>query len=80
MVIEMGQVTLYLDESAQRALELGSQANGLSKSRFVAQLLAAATSEQWPEAVQALAGRFADFPLSDGEATEFGNDVPRVKL
>jgi hypothetical protein len=76
----VGQVTLYLDETAQHALEVGSQANGLSKSRFVAQLLAAAISEQWPDAVQSLAGKFADFPLSDGEVSEFGNDVPRVKF
>jgi hypothetical protein len=76
----MGQVTLYLDETSQRALEIGSQANGLSKSRFVAQLLAAATSEQWPLAVQALAGKFADFPLAESDSGDFGSDAPRVKL
>jgi hypothetical protein len=74
----MSQVTLYLDAEAQQALEAGAKKTGLSKSRFVAELVLKANAQTWPPEVKNLAGRFPDFPLRDEDAQYQGQDAPRI--
>ncbi len=63
----MSQITLYLDDSIQMLIEQAAQAQGVSKSRWVADLIRKHSAHEWPQECLALAGRFADFPLR-GEA------------
>jgi hypothetical protein len=74
----VSQVTLYLDAEAQRALEAGAKKSGLSKSRFVAELVLKANSAVWPSEIKNLAGKFPDFPLRDEAAQHKGRDAHRV--
>lgn len=73
----MSQMTLYLDEATQALVAQAAQARGLSKSRWVAELIRAHTTPAWPPEVLELAGRFADFPLRE-DAAALPADTPRL--
>ena len=74
----MSQITLYLDEATQALVEQAAKANGVSKSRWVADLIRTYAAHDWPQDCLALAGRFTDFPLSDESQTRQGADAPRL--
>ena len=61
----MSQITLYLDDETQALVDQAAQANGVSKSRWVADLIRKHAAHEWPQDCLALAGRFADFPLRE---------------
>ncbi len=58
----MSQVTIYLDESLADRLRLAAERDGVSVSRWVAQVIADRTADTWPAEVLALAGTWADAP------------------
>lgn len=74
----MSQITLYLDDATQALVEQAAKANGVSKSRWVADLIRTYASHEWPQDCLALAGRFADFPLRDEDPQPAARDVPRL--
>ena len=76
----MSQITLYLDDATQALVEQAAQANGLSKSRWVADIIRKYASHEWPQDCLALAGRFADFPLREDSPATPPDDVPRVSF
>ena len=61
----MSQITLYLDDATQALVEHAAQAHGLSKSRWVADIIRKYAADEWTQDSLALAGRFADFPLRE---------------
>lgn len=69
----MSQITLYLDDATQALVDQAAQANGVSKSRWVADLIRKHAAHEWPAACLALAGQFADFPLTEGNPTQPGD-------
>lgn len=73
----MSQITLYLDDATQALVDQAAQANGVSKSRWVADLIRKHAAHEWPADCLALAGQFADFPLTD-TGTAQPADVPRL--
>lgn len=60
----MSQITLYLDDDTQAVLTQAAQAHGVSKSRWVAEAIRKQAAQEWPADCLALAGQFADFPLT----------------
>jgi len=78
----MSQITLYLDDATQALVEQAAKAHGLSKSRWVADIIRKYAAHEWPQDCLALAGRFPDFPLRDaGDASganPLADDVPRL--
>lgn len=76
----MSQITLYLDDATQALVDQAAKAHGLSKSRWVADIIRKYAAHEWPQDCLALAGRFADFPLRDaaGDASSVAADVPRL--
>lgn len=74
----MSQITLYLDEATQALVEQAAQANGVSKSRWVADIIRKYAAHEWPQDCLALAGRFADFPLREDSPGAQPADVPRI--
>jgi hypothetical protein len=75
----MSQITLYLDDGTQALLEKASQANGVSKSRWVAEVIRKYAAYEWPQDCLALAGRFTDFPLQGGATLgESPAELPRL--
>ena len=81
-VITVPQITLYLDDATQALVEQAALANGLSKSRWVSEIIRKYAAHEWPQACLALAGRFDDFPLREPNAgatsAAQAADAPRV--
>lgn len=73
----MSQITLYLDDATQALVERAAQANGMSKSRWVADIIRKYAAHEWPHDCLSLAGRFADFPLREDSPAAPVADVPR---
>jgi len=76
--VAMPQVTLYLDEATQALLTDAARADGVSKSRWVAELIRKQAHPSWPPQWLALAGSFADFPLRDDLPEPSTDDVARI--
>ena len=74
----MSQITLYLDDATQALVEQAAQANGMSKSRWVAEIIRKYAAQEWPIDCVALAGRFADFPLLEAPPASEAADVTRI--
>ncbi len=75
----MSQITLYLDDQTDAALTQAAKRSGLSKSRWVADLIRRHAGDAWPVECRELAGAFPDFPLCEpGATTHPAPDVPRV--
>ena len=75
----MSQITLYLDDATQALVEQAALADGVSKSRWVAEVIRKHAAHEWPQDCLALAGRFADFPLRDAASvSSFPADQPRL--
>jgi hypothetical protein len=74
----MSQITLYLDDATQALVEQAAKANGLSKSRWVAEIIRKYADHEWPQDCLALAGRFVDFPLREELPVNHAVDANRV--
>ena len=74
----MSQITLYLDDATQALVEQAAKAHGMSKSRWMAEIIRKYASEEWPVQCIDLAGRFADFPLREDSPESTAQDIPRI--
>ena len=74
----MSQITLYLDDATQALVDQAAQASGVSKSRWVADLIRKHAAHEWPQDCLSLAGAFADFPLRDPDTDPQPADAPRL--
>lgn len=74
----MSQITLYLDDATQALVDQAAQANGVSKSRWVAEIIRKYAAQEWSADCLALAGRFPDFPLREDAPVPAAADVPRL--
>lgn len=74
----MSQVTFYLDKDTQTLVDRAARASGMSKSRWVAEIIRKYAAEEWPDECLKLAGRFADFPLREDSPATSAPDVPHV--
>lgn len=72
----MSQITLYLDDATEALVTRAAQASGMSKSRWVAELIRQHAHDVWPADCMQLAGAFPDFPLRE-ELPPSGEDLPR---
>jgi hypothetical protein len=76
----MSQITLYLDDATQALVDQAARAHGLSKSRWVADIIRKYAAHEWPQDCLALAGRFGDFPLRENSPAAQPPDVPRLSF
>ena len=74
----MSQITLYLDDATQALVDNAARANGVSKSRWVADIIRKYAAYEWPQDCLGLAGRFADFPLREESSGAQVADAPRM--
>ena len=58
----MARLTLYLDDKLKARLKTAAQKANLSQSRWVVNLITEKLNDEWPAAVSALAGAWADLP------------------
>ena len=58
----MAQVTIYLDEETEKKMLKLAKKKGLSKSRWISELIRKEADKNWPASVVNLAGAWKDFP------------------
>lgn len=74
----MAQVTIYLDEDTEERMQRAAQEAGLSRSRWIANMIREKTRAEWPESFRRLIGTWGDdFPEVEEIRGSMGMDVPR---
>jgi len=73
----MSQITLYLDEKTEEKLAKAAEDAGLSRSRWVADLIREKTSGEWPESIRRLVGSWKEAPEAEELRSMEGTDLPR---
>ncbi len=76
----MGQVTIYLDAETEKKMNNIIKKKGLSKSKWVSELIREKTSLVWPEDVIQLAGAWSDLPSAEEIRDSMGVDAERESL
>lgn len=73
-------MTLYLDAETEARMKEAAKAQGISQSRWLADLIRERTAAEWPPSVAALAGAWADLPTAEELRRGGGKDVPREPI
>ena len=73
----MGQVTIYLNPETEKKMINCVKKSGLSKSRWLAELIKEKTADTWPDSVSKLSGAWKDFPEAEELRKGIGADVER---
>jgi hypothetical protein len=76
----MGQVTIYLDDAAERRLRAAARKSRVSVSRWLAELVESRTRTDWPSEARQLAGAWPDFPDLQEIRALSGRDRSRARL
>jgi hypothetical protein len=76
----MGQVTIYIDDDTERKLLNMIEKSGISKSKWIAQLIREKAATNWPESVAELAGAWSDMPTAQEIRKKMGEDAEREPL
>jgi hypothetical protein len=77
----MSQVTIYLDDEAEARMRQAAKEAGLSRSRWMAELIREKTASRWPESFRRLIGTWGDdFPEVEEIRQGLGEDVEREQL
>ena len=76
----MGQVTIYLDDNTEKKMINMVEKSGISKSKWIAELIREKTSITWPENVRKLAGAWKDLPSAEEIRSGMGTDAERVSI
>ena len=76
----MGQVTIYIDAETEKVLNQIVKKQGISKSRWISDLIKEKTATSWPEHIKCLAGAWQDFSLAEDLRSDLGRDTERENL
>ena len=76
----MGQVTIYLDNETEKRMLNVIKKSGLSKSKWISDLIKQKTASTWPESIVELAGAWKDLPTAEEIREDIGVDVERELL
>jgi len=73
----MGQVTIYIDDDTEKKMLSMVEKSGISKSKWIAELIRERTATTWPESVVRLAGAWKDLPTVEEIRDQMGADITR---
>ena len=76
----MPQISLYIDESTLKKIELLAQKERKSISKWVGIRIKSALQETWPENYFSLYGRISDNKFKRPSQPELGNNAGREKI
>jgi hypothetical protein len=77
----MAQVTIHLDDEAEARMRRAAEEEGVSPSRWIAELIREKTASRWPESFRRLIGTWGDdFPEVEEIRQSLGEDVERERL
>jgi hypothetical protein len=73
----MGQVTIYIDPETEKRLNAMIKISGLSKSKWISDLIREKTMNEWPEGIARMAGAWKNFPDIEEIRKNDGVDLDR---
>jgi hypothetical protein len=76
----MGQVTIYLDAETEKRMNAMVQSSGLSKSRWISEIIKEKTERSWPDHIKRMVGIWQDLPTSEELRTQLAADSERMPL
>ena len=76
----MGQITIYLDSETEKRLTSAIKSGGISKSRWIADLIKEKVAANWPKNIAALAGAWSNLPTVEEIRAGAGKDAEREPL
>ena len=76
----MGQVTIYVDDETEKKLLSMVEKSGISKSKWIAELIREKAATTWPENVIRLAGAWKDLPTAEEIRDKMGEDSNRESI
>ncbi len=76
----MGQVTIYIDAETEQKMLKMIKKSGVSKSKWITDLIKEKTATTWPESVIKLAGAWKDLPTAEEIRQETGYDTERESI
>jgi len=76
----MGQVTIYLDKNTEKKMLNMVGKSGISKSKWIADLIRQKTATAWPEEIVRLSGAWKDTHTAEEIREEMGDDSIRESI
>lgn len=73
----LGQITIYLDSETEQKMLNMIKKSGVSKSKWIANLIKEKTATNWPDSVIEMAGAWKDLPTAEEIRENMGHDVKR---
>ena len=61
----MGQVTIYLEDEIEEKMRAAAEAEHISKSKWVTNLIKQKVADDWPESFVRLSGAWQDLPEAE---------------
>lgn len=76
----MGQVTIYIDDDTEKKMLNMVEKSGISKSKWIAELIREKTATTWPENVVRLEGAWKDLLTAEELREKMGADSTRESI
>ena len=76
----MGQVTIYLDSETEKKLGIMIKKTGISKSKWISDLIKQKITTTWPENIVKLAGAWTDLPTAEDIRKNMAEDADRESI
>jgi hypothetical protein len=76
----MGQVTIYLDSETEKKMSTIVKKTGISKSKWVSDLIKQKITTTWPENIVKLAGAWTDLPNAEDIRKNMAEDADRESI
>ena len=76
----MGQVTIYLDSETEKKMSNVIKKTGISKSKWISDLIKQKITTTWPENIVKLAGAWTDLPTAEDIRKNMAEDADRESI
>jgi len=76
----MGQVTIYLDSETEKKMNTMIKKTGISKSKWISDLIKQKITTTWPENIVKLAGAWTDLPTAEDIRKNMAEDADRESI
>jgi hypothetical protein len=76
----MGQVTIYLDSETEKKMSNAIKKTGISKSKWISDLIKQKMTSTWPENIVKLAGAWTDLPTAEDIRKNMAEDADRESI
>ena len=76
----MGQVTIYLDSETEKKMSTIVKKTGISKSKWISDLIKQKITTTWPENIVKLAGAWTDLPTAEEIRKNMAEDADRESI